>query len=71
VQVLRLVLAREGRERPPSPLVLIGHSLGGAIAIRAAADGCLENVRAVVLVEACEGTAKDSFERTLSYLHAR
>ena len=54
LQVLSLMLARMGTQNLPCPLVLIGHSLGGAILVRAMAEQSLENVRAVVLVEACE-----------------
>lgn len=56
-------------------LVLLGHSLGGSLAARAAAEGLRHTpplpVRAVALLDAVEGTAVEGFPRTAAWLRAR
>lgn len=41
----------------PPPLLLVGHSLGGCIAARAAATGRLPTLRGVAVLDIVEGTA--------------
>eukprot|EP00931_Biecheleriopsis_adriatica_P121706 TRINITY_DN96769_c0_g1_i1.p1 TRINITY_DN96769_c0_g1~~TRINITY_DN96769_c0_g1_i1.p1 ORF type:complete len:364 (-),score=62.78 TRINITY_DN96769_c0_g1_i1:61-1152(-) len=56
-------------------LVLCGHSLGGALAARTAAAALKERpplpVRAVVLLEAVEGTAAETLPRAAAWLQQR
>ena len=44
-----------GAEAPPT--VLLGHSMGGAIAVRAAASGRILSLAGLVVVDVVEGTA--------------
>lgn len=77
--VLQHVIPRDRDDAPP--LVLVGHSMGAALAVHAAAQaqetvqgplqGALQNVRAVVLVEASEGAAKEAFANTEAFLANR
>ena len=77
--VLQHVIPRDRNDAPP--LVLVGHSMGAALAVHATAQaqemvqgalqGALQNVRAVVLVEASEGAAKDAFANTEAFLAHR
>eukprot|EP00743_Colponemidia_sp_Colp-15_P007059 GILK01007617.1.p1 GENE.GILK01007617.1~~GILK01007617.1.p1 ORF type:complete len:368 (-),score=54.33 GILK01007617.1:194-1297(-) len=47
-------------EVPQPPVVLIGHSMGGAIAVRAAASGLLATLAGVAVIDVVEGTAMDA-----------
>jgi len=68
---LQIVLHHVRPANCNAPLVLIGHSMGGALAVRVAAEGTVRNIKAVVLVEASEGVAQQAFDSTLSYLSDR
>lgn len=39
------------------PVVLVGHSMGGAIVVKAAAEGCNPAIKGVVVLDVVEGTA--------------
>ena len=41
----------------PRPTVLVGHSMGGAVAVRLAASGQLPNLAGVAVIDVVEGTA--------------
>ena len=47
--------AVSGPEHPPT--VLVGHSMGGAVAVRLAASGQLPNLAGVAVIDVVEGTA--------------
>lgn len=56
-------------------LILCGHSLGGAVAARAAQEALKMKpplpVRAVVLLESVEGTATEGLSRSIAWMQAR
>jgi protein phosphatase methylesterase 1 len=52
--------ARGGGGAPPPPTVLVGHSLGGAVATRAAAAGAITSLAGLVVIDVVEGTALQS-----------
>ncbi|KAI9095242.1 protein phosphatase methylesterase 1 [Phlyctochytrium arcticum] len=54
---------------PTGKLVLVGHSMGGAIVVEAASK--LKNVAGVTVVDVVEGTALDSLAHMQSYLRNR
>ncbi|CAE7552805.1 ppe1 [Symbiodinium pilosum] len=60
---------------PEKGLILCGHSMGGALAARAAAEAFKSKpplpVRAVVLLEAVEGTAAETIPRSIAWMQAR
>jgi len=60
---------QEGDRQPP--FVLIGHSLGGAIAIKAAAHANWPGLQGVILLDTVEGIAQQSFSTTASLLRMR
>lgn len=72
VDVICAVSRRLGSD---TGIALAGHSLGGAIAARAAAE-CLRKqpplpIRATLLLDAVEGTAIDTFARASAWLRSR
>lgn len=56
--VLNVVSAMYGRE--PPAIILIGHSMGGAIAVRVAAKRALPTLAGLVVIDVVEGTAMAS-----------
>ena len=54
-------------------LILCGHSLGGAVAARAAQEALKMRlpVRGVVLLEAVEGTAREALPRSIAWMQAK
>jgi len=61
--------------RSDAGIILVGHSLGGSIAVRAASESLKHTqalpVRAVLLLDSVEGTAIDGLPRTAEWLKAR
>eukprot|EP00696_Hemimastix_kukwesjijk_P018838 gnl/Hemi2/7877_TR2723_c0_g1_i1.p2 gnl/Hemi2/7877_TR2723_c0_g1~~gnl/Hemi2/7877_TR2723_c0_g1_i1.p2 ORF type:complete len:206 (-),score=17.45 gnl/Hemi2/7877_TR2723_c0_g1_i1:158-775(-) len=55
----------------PPPLVIIGHSLGGAIAIRLVASRTLPSITALCVLDVVEGTALASLAHMRSVLENR
>lgn len=52
-----------------APIVLIGHSMGGAVAVRAAP--LLTNLAGVTVIDVVEGTAMDALASMQSFLRSR
>ena len=50
-------MCREVAGPDPPPTVLVGHSMGGAVAVRLAASGQLANLAGVAVIDVVEGTA--------------
>lgn len=48
------------KDAPSSPIILIGHSMGGAIAVHAAAKQKISNMVGLVVIDVVEGSALDS-----------
>ncbi|KAI8437395.1 hypothetical protein MSG28_011727 [Choristoneura fumiferana] len=59
-----------GAELPP--LILVGHSMGGAVAVRAAHQPALEHyVHGIAVIDVVEGTAMDALASMQSFLRGR
>ncbi|KAK0086846.1 hypothetical protein PV325_002408 [Microctonus aethiopoides] len=52
-----------------NPVVLVGHSMGGAVAVRAAEY--MENLAALAVIDVVEGTAMDALTSMQSFLRSR
>jgi pimeloyl-ACP methyl ester carboxylesterase len=52
-------------------VVLVGHSMGGAIAARAAACGKIQGLRGLAVLDVVEGTAMESLPYMIKILQAR
>lgn len=57
-------------EEPPR-IVLVGHSMGGAIAIHLAGQNLIPSLIALVVIDVVEGTAMDSLKIMQSFLRGR
>ncbi|EQC39887.1 hypothetical protein SDRG_02544 [Saprolegnia diclina VS20] len=57
IRVLQALLPGEAGTERGSPMILVGHSMGGAIAIRVAASGLLKTLVGMVVIDVVEGTA--------------
>jgi protein phosphatase methylesterase 1 len=53
------------------PLVLVGHSMGGAIAIHSASINLVKNLIALVVIDVVEGSAMDALSSMQSFLQGR
>jgi protein phosphatase methylesterase 1 len=53
------------------PIILCGHSMGGAIVARAAASGVVKRLVAVVVLDVVEGTALESLPYMIQVLKNR
>lgn len=58
-----------GEERPP--LVILGHSMGGAVAVRAVAGNMLGNVAGLAVIDVVEGSALDALSAMQGFLSRR
>ncbi|OSX81226.1 hypothetical protein BU14_0023s0031 [Porphyra umbilicalis] len=56
---------------PVPPLVIVGHSMGGAIATRLVASGRLPNVLGLVVIDVVEGTAVQALPYMRTWLRSR
>lgn len=54
------VIAAILKDAPLNPVILIGHSMGGAIAVHAAAKQIVPNLVGLVVIDVVEGSALDS-----------
>lgn len=70
VDVTRRVTGGTGISVPP-PVVLVGHSMGGAVAVHAALTGRIENLVGLCVIDVVEGTAMDSLTSMQSFLRSR
>lgn len=55
----------------PPPIVLIGHSMGGAIAVHAAATDQLPMIAGLIVIDVVEGTAMEALASMQSFLRSR
>ncbi|XP_053632083.1 protein phosphatase methylesterase 1 isoform X1 [Cherax quadricarinatus] len=65
----RVVDAVYGSQQPPC--VLIGHSMGGAIAVHTAYYGYVAGLAGLVVIDVVEGTAMDALSSMQSFLRGR
>ncbi|XP_012268018.2 protein phosphatase methylesterase 1 isoform X2 [Athalia rosae] len=54
---------------PNSPVILVGHSMGGAVAVRAAP--LIPNITGIAVIDVVEGTAMDALTSMQSFLRSR
>ncbi|XP_046648629.1 protein phosphatase methylesterase 1-like [Daphnia pulicaria] len=55
----------------PPPIVLIGHSMGGAIAVHAAATDQLPMIAGLIVIDVVEGTAMEALASMQNFLRSR
>jgi len=71
--IIEIVSSKYGKDDPP-PIVLVGHSLGGALAVHTAhvqgMDG-LPSLVGIVVIDVVEGTALNSLIHMRSIINAR
>lgn len=53
------------------PVILMGHSMGGAIAVHATHSECIDSVVALIVIDVVEGTAVDALTSMQSFLRSR
>uniref|UniRef100_A0A3B4DKG9 Protein phosphatase methylesterase 1 n=1 Tax=Pygocentrus nattereri TaxID=42514 RepID=A0A3B4DKG9_PYGNA len=69
IDVANVVRATYG-EVPP-PIILVGHSMGGAIAVHAASGSLLPTVVGLVVIDVVEGSAMDVLHSMQNFLKGR
>lgn len=55
----------------PPPIVLVGHSMGGAIAVHVAAIDQLPTLAGLIVIDVVEGTAMEALASMQSFLRSR
>lgn len=53
------------------PIVLMGHSMGGAVAVRAASEDFIPGLAGLAVIDVVEGTAMDALTSMQSFLRGR
>lgn len=53
------------------PLILVGHSMGGAICVHTAAQNAIPTLNGVVVIDVVEGTAMEALASMQSFLRSR
>ncbi|XP_072143843.1 protein phosphatase methylesterase 1 isoform X1 [Dermacentor andersoni] len=53
------------------PVVLIGHSMGGAVAVHATYKGVIPNLIGLIVIDVVEGTALEALQNMQSFLRGR
>jgi protein phosphatase methylesterase 1 len=53
------------------PIVLVGHSMGGALAVHAASLDYVKNLLAVVVIDVVEGSAMEALTSMQTFLQGR
>ena len=66
VQLVNTLYPADGDEQPVK--ILVGHSLGGAVATQVASSGALSKVEGLVVLDVVEGTAMASLRTMHMYL---
>nr|CAG4650224.1 EOG090X07NZ [Sida crystallina] len=67
--VINVVKAVFGEDAPP--IVLVGHSMGGAIAVHTAAADQLPTLAGLIVIDVVEGTAMEALTSMQSFLRSR
>jgi protein phosphatase methylesterase 1 len=55
----------------PPPIVLVGHSMGGAIAVHTAATEQIPTLAGLIVIDVVEGTAMEALASMQSFLRSR
>lgn len=55
----------------PPPVILIGHSMGGAIAVHTASANLIPSLIGLAVIDVVEGTALDALASMQSFLRGR
>ncbi|KAK2155649.1 hypothetical protein NP493_2060g00006 [Ridgeia piscesae] len=64
-----VVEAKYGDDAPP--IILVGHSMGGAIAVHVAAKALIPSLMGLAVIDVVEGTALDALSSMQSFLRGR
>jgi len=67
--VISVIKCMFGEDAPP--IVLIGHSMGGAVAVHTAAAGELPTLAGIIVIDVVEGTAMEALASMQSFLRSR
>lgn len=59
-----------GNEECP-PIVLVGHSMGGALAVHTAARNYIQNLLGLIVIDVVEGSAMDALSSMQTFLQGR
>ncbi|RUS79279.1 hypothetical protein EGW08_012966, partial [Elysia chlorotica] len=58
-------------KKDPPPIILVGHSMGGAIAVQTAVLGLIPTLIGLTVIDVVEGTAMDALSSMQSFLRSR
>ncbi|XP_033103761.1 protein phosphatase methylesterase 1-like [Anneissia japonica] len=59
------------QDKEAPPIILVGHSMGGAIAVHAANKNVVPNLRSLVVIDVVEGSALEALHSMQSFLRGR
>lgn len=58
-------------ENEEGPVCIVGHSMGGALAVHTAASNLIPNVVGLIVIDVVEGSAMDALSGMITFLRNR